>query len=222
MIAVLGRIIARDLLLYLRRQSDWSVPLIFFVMIVSVFPIALAADPAVLEPLAPAIIWVATVLSLLMSMDTVFRLDHHEGITDQFVLSVHPLPVLLFGKACAHFLAMGLPLLLLVPLMAHMLPMQGEAVWVLWASLALGIPTISLVGMIGALLTIGLHRGGILLSILIFPLILPIIIFGVGSVALVGQGMESYSSLLILLALFLLALAFTPLVAASALKVSLE
>lgn len=222
MLSVVSTIVSRDVKLYLRRQSDWSIPVIFLIMIVSVFPMALGPSPKTLSIFAPGIIWVAVVLSLLMSLEYVFRSDYQEGVLEQFVLSVYPLPLVLLGKAIAHFLAMGIPMLMLTPIFAFLLHMPLNEIWVLWGTLLLGIPIISLVGSIGAVLTIGLHRGGVLLSVLILPLIIPVIIFGVSSVSTVRQGFSAYPQLLILGALLLLALVFSPLAASIALKVSVE
>jgi heme exporter protein B len=215
-------IVRRDVLLMTCKRGEWGMPLFFFVMTVSLFPIALGPQSTLLPPLAPAIIWVAVVLSLLMSLEGVFRSDHQEGILEQFVLSPYPLPLLLLGKSTAHWLAMGLPLLILAPVLGFMLHLSASGVGALLLTLIIGIPTLSLMGCIGATLTIGLHQGGLLLAILILPLMMPVIIFGTSGVVAANQALPFYAEILLLSALLLLMLVLGPIVAAMALRASLE
>ena len=214
--------VRRDLVLLTCRQGEWGMPLFFFVMTVSLFPIALGSQSSLLATFAPAIIWVAVVLSMLMSLDTLFRSDHQEGSLEQMVLSPYSLPLILLAKSIAHWLAMGLPLLLLAPLFAFMLHMPAMGVWVLSLTLMVGIPILSLLGSMGAALTIGLHQGGLLLAVLILPFMMPVIIFGTSGAAAASQELPFYAELLLLLALFLVMLVLMPVLTSMALKASLE
>ncbi len=215
-------IIWRDLQLYSRRRGEWVMPLLFFVMVISLFPMALGVEPHLLARLAPAIIWVAVVLALLMSLDNVFKSDYQQGALEQFVLSPYPLSLLILGKSIAHWIAIGLPLLLLAPLFSVLLNLPFAGVGVLWVTLLLGIPTLSLIGSIGAALTVGLQQGGLLLAILVLPFMVPIVIFAASGVAAAGNGAPFYSELLLLAALLLLTLALGPVAISFALRVSIE
>lgn len=222
MLKALSGIIMRDLTLYMRRRGDCLMPVVYFVMVVSLFPMALDLEPVLLAQLIPGIIWVAVVLSLLMSLENLYRSDHQEGSFEQFMLSSYPLPVLLLGKSIAHWLAIGLPLLLLAPMIGFLLHLPLPVVWVLWLTLLIGIPTISLLATIGVALTIGLHRGGLLLAVLVLPLIMPVMIFGSLCVKQASQGMPFSAELFLLLALLVLTLGFVPVVIATAVRIGVE
>lgn len=212
----------RDLTLYIRRRGEWMMPVIYFLMITCLFPLALDPDPNLLTKLAPGIIWIAVVLSLLMSLENIFRLDYQEGSIEHYVLSPYPLAILLLGKSLAHWLAIGLPLLILAPVVGLLFHLPVLGIGILLITLAIGIPLISLIGMIGVALTIGLHRGGLLLAILVLPLMMPVIIFAASSVAKASMGQPYSAELFLLTALLVLALGFVPLALSAALKVSLE
>jgi len=222
MIKALVCVIWRDLTLYIRHRGEWASPLLFFIMIASLFPIMIGNDPKTLSKLAPFVIWICVVLSLLMSLETIFRSDYQEGTLEQFVLSPYPLSILLFGKCIAHCLAMGFPLLIVAILFGLLLNVSEQGIIVLWVSLLLGIPSLSIVGGIGAALTIGLQRGGILLAILILPLMIPIVIFGANAVAAANQDLPYHSEILLMGAFLLFVLALGPIATAAALRVSIE
>jgi len=220
MLKALCCIIQRDLRLTFRRRGECVMPLFFLVIVSSLFPMALGSDPKLLAQLAPAIIWVGVVLSLLMSLDRLFRSDAQAGILEQFVLSPYPLSLLMLGKSVAHGLVMGVPLLLLAPVLCLLLQGSFESLGVLWLSLVLGIPTLSLTGSVGAALTIGLREGGALLAIIILPLMIPIVIFGASAVTAANQGISYDSELLLLGALLLLAVVLGPVAISAALRAS--
>lgn len=222
MIKPLLCIIGRDLTLCIRRRGEWIMPMIYFLMVASLFPVAIDPTPEVLAKLAPGTIWVAVVLSLLMSLENLFRTDYQAGSLEYLMLSPYPLPVLVLGKCIAHWVAVGIPLIVLAPLIGLLLNLSFIGIWILWITLLLGIPTLSLLGSVGVALTIGLHRGGILLAILGLPLMMPVIIFGTSAVVKANQNLPFTAELLLLTALLVLALGFVPLAVSAAIKVSVE
>jgi heme exporter protein B len=215
-------VLLRDLTLTIRRKGEWMMPVIYFLMIACLFPLALEPDPDLLTKLAPGIIWVAIVLSLIMSLENIFRLDYQEGSLEHLVLSPYPLAILLIAKSLAHWLAIGLPLLILAPVIGLLFHLPPLGLGILLITFLIGIPLISLIGMIGVALTIGLHRGGLLLAVLVLPLMMPVIIFAASSVAKASSGQPYYAELLLLMALLVLALGFVPMAVSAALKISLE
>jgi heme exporter protein B len=214
-------VMMRDLRLYFQRRGECLIPVLFFIIVVSLFPIGLGPDPKLLAQVAPAIIWVAVVLSLLMSLDSVFRQDYQEGNLEQFALSPYPLSLLLLGKSIAHWIMIGLPLVLLAPVFYLILQGTTDGLGVLLVTLLLGIPILSLVGSIAAALTIGLPGGGLLLAVLVLPIMMPIVIFGTSAVTAATEGMLFYSELLLLAALFVLALVLAPVALAASVRISL-
>lgn len=222
MLKAFKTIIWRDLLLYARRQGEWSNPLLFFVVVVSLFPLALGSYLNSLAIITPAVIWVAVVLALLMSLENLFRLDYQEGALEQLLLSPYPLSGLLLGKMIAHWIAIGMPLLMLAPLLKVVLQGHAKGWSALCLSLLLGIPTLSLIGSIGAALTIGLQQSGLLLTVLVLPLMLPIVIFAASSVMAASQGLPFGAELLWLGALLVLALGLAPVALGAAIKISLH
>lgn len=214
-------VIARDLRLYFQRRGECFIPLLFFVLVVSLFPMGLGPDPKLLTQIAPAVIWVAVVLSLLMTLEGLFRQDYQEGSLEQFVLSPYPLSVLLLGKSIAHWIMIGVPLLLLAPIFYLIFQGTTAGLGVLALTLLLGIPTLSLMGSIGAALTIGLPGGGLLLAVLVLPIMMPIVIFGASAVAAATLGMPVYSEIFLLLALLVLTLALGPIALSTAIRASL-
>lgn len=218
----LPAIIRRDLLLALRRRGESLTPLLFLLMVVSLFPLGLGPDPEVLASSAAAIVWVAALLSVLLSLERLFRSDFDDGSLEQFALSPCPLPLQVLGKVFAHWLVSGLPVVLAGPILAMMLNLPAQVAWTLLHSLALGTPVLSLVGSIGVGLTVGLRRGGILVSLLVLPLYVPVLIFGAGAVHAAGAGLSSDAHLLMLGALLALALTLAPLGTAAALRISLS
>jgi heme exporter protein B len=206
----MGCVIKRDLKLYIQQWGECLVSLLFFVLVVSLFPMGLGADPKLLARITPAVIWVAVVLSLLLSLENVFRQDYQEGSLEQMVLSPYPLCILLLGKSIAHWIMVGVPLLILAPCLSILLQGSTQGLGVLGLTLIFGIPTLSLIGSIGAALTIGLPNGGALLAVLVIPIMIPIVIFGASALSAAIGGDFFYSELYLLAALFVLALVLGP------------
>lgn len=215
-------IIERDLTVYLRNRSEWMMPMTYFLVIVSLFPITIEPSENLLLKLAPGIIWISVVLALLLSIEQVFRLDYQSGALEQFILSVHALPLLLLGKSIAHCLAMGLPLLFLALFTGFLFQMPPNGICVLMITLLIGIPLLSLISTLGVALTIGLQRSGLLLAILVLPLVIPIIIFATQAITKACQLQTFYAELFLLAALFALALGTLPFVIAGAFKMAIE
>ena len=217
-----GVIVRRDLLLAVRRRSDALQPPLFFVVVVSLFPFAVGAEPNLLARIAPGVIWVAALLATLLALDGLFRSDFDDGTLEQMLLSPQPLPVLALAKITAHWLITGLPLIVVAPLLGVLLSLPGEAMGVLVVSLALGTPVLSLVGAICIALTVGLRRGGALLALLVLPLYVPVLIFGAQAVSAASIGLPVSGQLYVLGALLALAVSLAPLATAAALRVSLD
>jgi len=215
-------IIKRDLLLAWKRPGDVLNPLFFFAMVASLFPLAVGPSPEQLLLNGPGVVWVAALLATLLSLNSLFLTDFEDGSLDQIILSPQPLPLLALGKAAAHWLLSGLPLVLASPLIAMTYRMPVEVVGVLMLTLALGTVSLSLLGAIGAALTVGLNRGNALLSLLILPLAMPILIFGARTVSLGVAGDPVASGIYFLAAYCMLALTLAPFATAAALKISNE
>lgn len=218
----LGGLIRRELLLHYRRRAEILNPLIFFFIVVTLFPLAIGARPNLISGIGAGVIWVAALLAAMLPLDGIFRSDYEDGTLEQLVLSAQPLSLLVLGKVFAHWLVTGLPLLLSSPLLAVFLGIPADAIGVLMLSLLLGTPVLSLVGAIGVALTVGLRRGGMLLSLLVLPLYAPVLIFGASAVELAAGGFDVSAQLYILLALLLLACALAPWPTAAALRISLS
>lgn len=215
-------VIRRDLRLALRRRADTAAALFFFLIVISLFPLGVGPEPKLLRIMAPGIVWVAALLASMLSLSRLFAQDHQDGTLEQMVLAAFPLPVLVFGKIVAHWLASGLLLTLLSPLIALQFDLSGHAILVLLASLALGTPLLSLIGAIGAALTVGVRGAGVLLSLLILPLYIPVLIFGAGAVEAVNSGLNAGGHFSILGAMLAVALVLAPLAAATALRIASE
>jgi heme exporter protein B len=215
-------IIARDLRIALRRRADSLAVLIFFVMVVSLFPLGVGPEPQLLRTMAPGVVWVAALLASMLSLSRLFADDYQDGTLEQMLISSHPLALLVLGKIVAHWLASGLLLALVSPLLALQFDLPPSATGVLVASLLLGTPVLSLIGAIGAALTVGLRGASVLLSLLVLPLCIPVLIFGAGSVEAYGAGLGVTGHFSLLAALLVLALAAAPLVAATALRMAVE
>ena len=220
MLAAFGVLLHRDLALALRHLSELANALLFFVMVVSLFPLGLGPESATLRRIAPGVIWVAALLAAMLSLERIFHSDFDDGSLEQMLLSSHPLPVLVVAKVLAHWLTSGLPLLVLAPLLGLLLHLPVKAMGVLVATLALGTPVLSLVGAIGVALTVGLRRGGMLLSLLLLPLYVPVLIFATSAVANSAAGLPVTAQLSFLGALLVLALTLAPFAAAGALRIT--
>lgn len=212
----------RDLLLAWRRRADATTVLLFFVMVASLFPLGVGPEPAMLRTIAPGVLWIAALLSCLLSLGKLFAVDYEDGSLDQMVLSPYPLPVLVAGKICAHWLVSGMPLVALSPLIGLQFGLNGQALWGLVASLAIGSPTLSLIGSIGAALTLGVRGSHLVNALLVLPLFIPVLIFGAGAVASVEAGTGVGGHLSLLGACTVLAAAFAPWATAAALRIAVE
>ena len=212
----------RDLLISFRRRSEAANPLLFFVIVVSLFPLGIGAEPKLLEAMAPGVIWVAALLASMLSLDSIFRSDFEDGSLEQLLLSAHPVTVLVLAKVTAHWLVTGLPLILVAPLLAIFLGLPAQGLGILMLTLLLGTPVLSLVGAIGVALTVGLRRGGVIISLLVLPLYIPVLIFGSNAVQIALTGLPVGGQLSMLAALLALALALAPLPTAAALRMSLS
>ena len=215
-------IVRRDLLLAWRRKSDVATALLFFVIVTSLFPLGVGAEPNLLRSIAPGVIWVAALLSSMLSLSRLFAADHADGTLEQMLLGAAPLGVVVAAKAAAHWIVAGLPLALIAPLLATAYDLPAPLWPVLVLSLLLGTPVLSMIGAIGAALTLGLRGGGILLSLLVLPLYVPVLILGAGSVDMASAGMGGEGQLLLLAALLVGVCAFAPWAIAAALRISME
>ena len=212
----------RDLTLAFRHRAEMANPLLFFVIVVTLFPMGITPETKILETIAPGVIWVAALLAAMLSLDTLFRSDFEDGALEQILLSPHPAAVLVLAKVIAHWLVTGLPLLLVAPVLATFLGMNPDAIGVLMLSLLLGTPVLSLIGSIGVALTVGLRRGGVILSLLVLPLYVPVLIFGAAAVDAAASGMPVTGQMYIMAAFLVLAVTLAPLAAAAALRISLS
>ncbi len=215
-------VLRRDLTLAFRHRAELANPLLFFLIIVSLYPLGISPAPEILRIIAPGAIWIAALLAALFSLETLFRADFYDGTLEQLLLSPHPLSLLLSAKVLAHWLVSGLPMLLLAPLVGILFDLSISAIWALLATLALGTPLLSLIGAIGTALTVGLRRGGILLTLLVAPLYIPVLIFATQAVTAAAAGMPIAAQLYFLAALLVLALTLVPVTLAAAVRVSLN
>ena len=213
---------ARDLRLVWRRRGDAAQSLLFALMVLALFPLALGADPQQLARIAPGVLWVAVLLSGLLTLDALYRSDVEDGSLEQMLLAPVPLAWLIAVRVGVHWLTTALPLVLATPLLAQLLYLPGELLPVLMVSLLLGTPLLSLVGAVVAALTVGIRRSGMLLALLALPLFLPVLVFGAGSVMAAAQGLPWAGALLLLGAGLALALVLAPLAAAAAVRIALS
>jgi heme exporter protein B len=222
MLAVARTLVARDLLLAWRRRADAAVALLFFIIVASLFPLGVGAEPNQLRAIAPGVIWVAALLSSLLSLGRLFAADHADGTLEQLMLGAAPLGVVAAAKTVAHWLVSGLPLVVIAPVIALQYDVQRSLYGVLALSLLLGTPVLSFIGAIGAALTLGLRGGGVLLALLILPLYVPVLILGAGAVDAASSGLAATGQLLVLSALLIVAVVFAPWATATALRVSVD
>ncbi|GAB2653557.1 heme exporter protein CcmB [Arenimonas aestuarii] len=211
----------RDLRLVWRRRGDAAQPVLFAVMVVALFPLALGADPQQLARIAPGVLWVAVLLAGLLALDSLYRGDLEDGSLEQMLLAPVPLAWLIAVRVAVHWVTTALPLVLLTPVLAELLYLPGELLPVLLVSLLLGTPLLSLLGAVVAALTVGIRRSGMLLALLALPLFLPVLVFGAGSVMAAAQGLPWAGALLLMAAGLVLAIVLAPLVAAAAIRIAL-
>ncbi len=219
---LLSLVIRRDLLLAMRRRADVLTTLIFFVMVVSLFPLGVGPEPDMLRKMAGGVLWVAALLASMLSLPRMFSADHIDGTLEQMMLAPQSLTMMVLGKIIAHWMLSGLPLVLIAPVLGLQFDMPADAIGILMLALLLGTPVLSMIGAVGAALTLGLRGGGVLVSLLVLPLTIPVLIFGAGAVEAVSGGMDAASNLSLLGAFLLFALVFSPFVAAQALRISME
>ena len=212
----------RDLKLALRSRAELGVQLLFYVIVVSLFPLATTPERNLLATMGPGVLWVAALLASLLSLPRLFAADHADGTLEQIALSPYPLPALVSGKILAHWLTTGLPVALLAPILGYQYAVEGESLLVLMLALLLGTPILSLLGAIGAALTLGLRAGGSLLALLVLPLYVPVLIFGAGAVDSVRAGLGATANLSLLGAGLLVAAVGAPFAAAAAVRIALD
>lgn len=220
--AAVHAIVRRDLLLAFRRRADVLTAVLFFVIVASLFPLGVSPEPAVLRMIAPGVLWVAALLSCLLSLGRVFTADYQDGVLEQMVLIPHPLMVLMLAKVFAHWLVSGMPVVLLSLLIGVQFGLEGEALGVLALSLLVGTPTLSLIGAIGAALTLGVRGSGMLVALLVLPLFIPVLIFGAGAVSSTVSGIGAEANLSLLGAALMLALPLAPWATAAAVRIAVE
>lgn len=222
MLGTMKSVLIRDLTIAYRRKQDLANPLVFFIIVVSLFPLGVSPDKSFLQDAGAGVVWVAALLATLLSLDGLFKADFDDGSLEQFVLCPQPLFLVVLGKVVAHWLVTGVPLMLLSPVLGVMMHLNGEQIEVMFLTLLLGTPILSLIGAIGAALTVGLRSGGVLISLLILPLYIPVLIFGTGTVNAAANGVSAAGYLLILGAMLALAIALSPIATAAALRISLS
>ncbi len=215
-------VVRRDLLLAMRHRSDVAMSVFFVVIVASLFPLGVGPEPAVLRTIASGVLWVTALLACLLSLGRLFNADYLDGVLEQTLLIPQPLAVLVVGKVFSHWVISGLPVVLLSPLLGLQFGLGGDSLGVLTLSLLLGTPTLSMIGAIGAALTLGLRGSGLLVALLVLPLFIPVLIFGAGAVSNSLAGIGSEANLSLLGACFLLSLAFAPWATAVALRIALE
>ncbi|MEJ2509438.1 MAG: heme exporter protein CcmB [Gammaproteobacteria bacterium] len=215
-------LVARDVTLAVRRRSQVFNPLVFFVIVVTLFPLSLGPEVQLLQRVAPGIIWVAAMLAAMLSLENIFHADFEDGSLEQLLVSPHPVVVVVLAKICAHWLLSGVPLILLAPLLGLLLHMPAQGIGVLMITLLLGTPILSLIGAVGVALTLAQRRGGVLLSLLVLPLYIPPLIFGAAAVDRASAGLPVQAHLSLLGALLALAITLAPWAAAAAVRIVTE
>ena len=215
-------IVVRDLTLEWRRRTDVLSTLFFFVIVVSLFPLGIGPDMALLRTVAPGVVWVAALLASMLALTRLFTSDFQDGTLEQLLLTPQPLYLIVLGKVLALWLFSGLPLALLAPVLGVQFGLSSNTLFVLVVSLLIGTPVLGFIGSIGAALTLGLRSSGVLISVLILPLYIPVLIFGAGAVDATIAGLSPQANLSLLGALFVITLVFAPWATAAALRISLE
>ncbi|GAM57637.1 ABC transporter [Vibrio ishigakensis] len=215
-------IIRRELLIAFRRRADVFNPLWFFIIVITLFPLGIGPEPNLLMRIAPGIVWVAALLAAMLSLERLFRDDFQDGALEQLMLMPIPLPLVVISKVIAHWLLTGLPLILISPLLAILLSLNFDTWLAVVVTLLLGTPTLSFLGAIGVALTVGLQKGGVLLSLLILPLYIPVLIFATSAIDAASLGVNYNGQIAILAAMLVGSLTLTPFATSSALRVSVN
>lgn len=219
---LISLVVRRDLVLAMRRRADVLTTLIFFVMVVSLFPLGIGPEMDMLRKMAPGLVWVSALLASMLSLGRMFSADYLDGTLEQMMLAPQSLAIVVLSKILAHWMVSGFPLVIIAPVLGMQFDMSAQALWVLMITLLLGTPILSVIGAAGAALTLGLRGGGALVSLLVLPLCIPVLIFGAGAVESVVSGINAGSHLALLGAILVMALAFMPWITAHALRISLE
>ena len=212
----------RDLLLAARRRTEVVTALFFFIVVVTLFPLGIGPEPELLRRVAPGVIWVAALLATLLGLPRLFAADLADGTLEQMALSPEPFALLVAGKVAAHWLLCGLPLVLLAPLLGLQFGLDADTLWTLMLALLIGTPVLSVIGAVGAALTLGVRGGGALLAVLVLPLCIPTLLFGAGAVEARAAGLGAAPQLSILGALLVITAFFAPWAATGALRITLE
>ena len=215
-------IVVRDLMLAWRRRADVLSTLFFFVIVTSLFPLGIGPETQLLRSIAPGVVWVAALLASMLSLGRVFQGDEQDGTLEQMLLTPQPLYLVVVGKVLAQWLVSEVPLVLIAPLLGVQFGLASDTLLILFVSLLIGTPILSLIGSIGAALTLGLRGGGVLIAVLILPLYIPVLIFGAGAVDASINGVSSHANLYLLGALLVVSLVFAPWATSAALRISLE
>ena len=222
LLGLISLVVRRDLVLAMRRRADVLTTLIFFVMVVSLFPLGVGPEMEMLRKMAPGLVWVSALLASMLSLGRMFSADYLDGTLEQMMLAPQSLAIVVLSKVLAHWMVSGFPLVIIAPVLGMQFDMSAQALWVLMITLLLGTPILSVIGAAGAALTLGLRGGGALVSLLVLPLCIPVLIFGAGAVESVVSGINAGSNLALLGAILVMALAFMPWITAHALRISLE
>jgi heme exporter protein B len=215
-------LVKRDLTLGLRRKSQIYQPMVFQLLVVTMFPLGLGTGAKTLALIAPAVIWILALLASLLTLDQIFKNDYDDGSVESYVLTAYPLPMSVLAKVVAHWILSGLPLVLFSPVIGVLLHLPASSYGVLMLSLLLGTPIFSLIGSIGSALTMSLKHGGLLLTVLVMPLLAPVLIFGAGAVVESALGNSAMQHLMLLSGLLVLSFTLVPFAAAAAIKINLE
>ncbi|MGE4241088.1 heme exporter protein CcmB [Ramlibacter sp.] len=215
-------VVRRDLLVAVRRKAEVLTAMFFFVVVTSLFPLGIGPEPTLLRTIGPGVLWVGALLATLLGLQRMFAADHADGTLEQMALSPSSLTLMVLGKTVAHWLVAGLPLVVLAPVLGLQFDLDGASLLVLVAGLLIGTPVLSLVGSVGAALTLGVRGGGALLSLLVLPLYIPTLIFGAGAVQAQASGTGAGGHLSLLGALLALSLFFAPWATTAALRIALE
>ncbi len=216
-------ILKRDLLLAMRRRSEIFTVLFFFIVVISLFPLGISTEDKLLKQIAPGVVWVAALLASTLALDRLFSDDYEDGTLEQMTLAPVSLPIVVLAKMIAHWLLTGLPLVLISPLVGLFYHLPFESIKVMMLVLLLGTPVLSMLGAIAAALTLGLRGGGVLVSLLVLPLYIPVLVYGAGAISTsMVEGLSIQPYLLLLSAFMLLAVIFSPWATAAAIKISIE
>ena len=222
MIAMIRWVLWRELTVAMRTKSEVLTTLFFFVIVITLFPLGVGPETETLELIGPGILWVAALLASMLSLTRMFSEDYHDGTLEQMLVASQPLVIIVASKIFAHWMVSGLPLVLISPLLSLQLGLDMESTLILMLTLLIGTPIVSLIGAVGAGLTLGVRGGGVLLSLLVLPLYIPVLIFGAGAVEAVRAGLEVEAHLSLLGAFLVLAMVLAPWGTAASLRISLE